>query len=278
MDPFNKPIQGVGIGLRSVHYESLIDGKPCVPWLEVLTENYIHQGERACYHLEKIRERYPMTMHGVSLSIGSSDPLNLDYLKALKSLKDRFSPCWISDHLCWSSFGNTYVPDLLPLPYTEEALKHVVSRIHQVQDYLEERILIENVSSYLTYQFSALEEWEFLCAVASQADCYLLLDINNIYVSAQNHQFDPMDYLKAMPLDRVKEMHLAGYTEQDGYLLDTHGEKIHQPVWDLYKKAIEQFQDVPTLIEWDNNIPAFDTLLEEKKKADMIMKARHATA
>jgi uncharacterized protein len=273
-----KPIQGVGIGLRAEHFETILSGQLDVPWFEALSENYIHQGERAIYHLEKVRENYPISLHGVSLSIGSSDPLNWEYLKALKTLIKNFSPGLVSDHLCWASLNKRYVPDLLPLPYTEEALNHVVARIKTVQDFLEQRILIENVSSYISYNFSDLTEWEFITQVATNSDCDLLLDVNNVYVSSQNHNFSPLEFIQALPIERVKEIHLAGFEDKGTHLLDTHGKKIHAPVWDLYAATIKRYGQVPTLIEWDMNIPSFDVLLEERVKAKMIFEAIDETA
>lgn len=269
------PIQGVGIGLRTEHLPYILTQQPNVPWFEIITENFLHQGERALYHLEKIRELYPLTFHGVSLSIGSTDPLNRDYLKALKKLIERFEPSWVSDHLCWSSANKRYVPDLLPMPYTDEAIKHTVDRIKQVQDYLGQRLLIENVSSYLSYKQSTMTEWDFVKIMIEEADCDLLLDINNIYVSAKNHKFDPLTYLKDLPKARIKEMHLAGFEDQGRYLLDTHSQPVHAPVWQLYEKAQSQFGAIPTLIEWDLNIPPFEMLLEESQKAIAIQQKVH---
>lgn len=264
------PIQGVGIGLRTEHLPHILENRPNVPWFELVTENFLHQGERAVYHLEKIRELYPVTFHGVSLSIGSTDPLNQSYLNDLKKFIDRFEPAWISDHLCWCSANNRYVPDLLPMPYTDEAIQHIINRIKRVQEHLEQRILIENVSSYLTFKQSTMSEWAFIKTIIEEADCYLLLDINNVYVSAINHDFEPLSYLKDLPSHRVKEMHLAGFEKQDGYLLDSHSQPVHDPVWELYEKAQRQFGKIPTLIEWDINIPPFETLMQESAKAQQI--------
>lgn len=278
MNVSSKPVQGVGIGLRAEHYEYVIEHQPKIPWFEALTENYIHQGERAMYHLGKVREQYPISFHGVSLSIGSSDPLNWDYLKALKQLINIFEPTMVSDHLCWASLNKQYVPDLLPLPYTEEALNHVVSRIKMVQDFLGRKILIENVSSYLNYKFSPLDEWVFVSQVALNADCHLLLDVNNVYVSSQNHGFEPNDYIQALPTDRVKEIHLAGYEDKQTHLLDTHGNPIYPQVWDLYQATLARYGQVPTLIEWDTDIPPFEVLLNEQTKAMKYFEAIHEKA
>lgn len=261
---------GYGVGLRPVHYDEILKGHPSIDWFEILSENYMVAGGRPLFVLEKIRERYPVVMHGVSLSIGSTDPLNRDYLKSLKNLAERVEPSWISDHLCWTGVGGHNLHDLLPLPYTEEAVGHVVRRVKQVQEFLGRSIALENVSSYLTYKHSTLSEWDFLKAVVEEADCQILLDINNIYVSSVNHSFDPIDYLNAIPRDRVAQFHLAGYSEKGTYLLDTHDHPVTPPVWDLYEKAVERFGEISTLIEWDDHIPAFQKLLAVANQARMI--------
>ena len=266
------PIHDVGIGLRSPHYADIERDKPHVPWFEVLIDNYLNKGGAARQHLHNIRQDYPITFHGVSMSIGSADPINRDYLAALKQAMDEFEPVHISDHLCWSSINGQYSHDLLPLPYIHKAVQHVVERIQQVQDVLQQQILIENVSSYLQYNMSAMEEWEFLVEIAERADCYILLDINNIYVSAYNQNFDPVSYLKAVPTERVREMHLAGYEDQGTHLLDTHSEAVHPPVWELYEQALQHFGAVPTLIEWDNDIPDFSVLQQEAHIASEIIR------
>ena len=266
-----RPIQGVGIGLRSPHHQLVQEQNPDVPWFEVLIDNYLGKGGAPLAHLVNICQNYPLTFHGVGMSLGSTDPLNKKYLHQLKQLVDRFQPAWVSDHLCWVSVGNRYAHDLLPLPYIEQAITLVCDRIKHVQDFLGQQILIENVSSYLTYKISVMEEWEFLQQVAEQADCHILLDINNIYVSAQNHGFDAMQYIQHIPVERVREFHLAGYEDMGTHLLDTHGEAVHEPVWRLYEKAIQHFGPAPTLIEWDNNIPAFDVLKAEAKRAAQIL-------
>ena len=264
-------IQDVGIGLRSPHYADIERDKPRIPWFEVLIDNYLNKGGAARQHLHTIRQDYPITFHGVSMSIGSADTINRDYLTALKQAMDEFEPVHISDHLCWSSINGQYSHDLLPLPYINKAVQHVVDRIQQVQDVLKQHILIENVSSYLQNNISAMEEWEFLVEIAERADCYILLDINNIYVSAFNQDFNPVRYLEAVPTERVREMHLAGYEDQGTHLLDTHSEAVHQPVWELYEKALQRFGPVPTLIEWDNNIPDFRVLQQEAQTASAVL-------
>ncbi len=266
------PIQGVGIGLRSPHYMDIERHKPAVPWFEVLIDNYLNKGGAARQHLHAIRQDYPITFHGVSMSLGSADPVNKDYLAALKLALLEFEPVHISDHLCWSSINGLYSHDLLPLPYIKNAVQHVVDRIQQVQDILQQQILIENVSSYLQYSISAMEEWEFLVDIAERADCYILLDINNIHVSACNQDFDPVHYLNAIPIEHVREMHLAGYEDQGTHLLDTHSEAVHPPVWELYEQALHRFGPVPTLIEWDNDIPEFSVLQQEAHTASEIMR------
>ena len=266
---FKKAFLGFGLGLRTEHYEAILNGDHPIDWLEILTENYFVRGGKPLYYLEKIRERYPLVMHGVSLSIGSVDPLDMDYLSQLKTLAERVQPKWISDHLCWTGIQHKNMHDLLPLPYTEEALKHVVDRIKRVQDYLGRQILIENVSSYLTYHQSAMTEWDFLTAICKQADCYLLLDINNIYVSAINHQFNAIDYIHAMPKERVCQIHLAGHSNMGDYMIDTHDQPVIDPVWDLYAEAIKRLGYVSTMIERDDNIPPLETLLEELNHAEV---------
>lgn len=261
------PPLGFGLGLRKEHYQEVLDTRPAVDWFEVLTENYLVPGGKPLHFLDRIRELYPLVMHGVSLSIGSSDPLNTDYLKQVKILAERIEPHWISDHLCWTGLNGVNAHDLLPLPYTEEALMHVAGRIQQVQDFLDRRLLIENVSSYLTYTDSTMTEWQFLSEIAERADCLILLDINNIHVSAVNHGFDPQDYLNAIPVDRVQQFHLAGHSTYENYIIDTHDAPIIEAVWELYTSARKRFGDVSTMIERDDNIPELDVLLAELDRA-----------
>lgn len=261
------PHLGFGLGLRSEHYLDLIECEHNVDWLEILSENYMIAGGKPLYYLDKVAERYPLVMHGVSLSIGSVDPLNQDYLQNLKKLTQRVKPKWISDHLCWTGTQGINLHDLMPLPYTEEALAHLVARIAQVQDFLGQRILLENVSSYLTYQHSTISEWEFLRAVAQQADCLILLDINNIHVSAHNHGFDPFTYLAAMPANRIQQIHLAGHLNKGDYSIDTHDHEIIDSVWNLYAESVKRFGHISTMIERDDDIPPLNTLLTELQKA-----------
>ena len=264
------PGLGFGLGLRTQHYQEILDSDPAIDWFEALTENYLVPGGKPLYFLDAIRARYPVVLHGVSLSIGSSDPLNRGYLAQLKSLAYRIEPAWISDHLCWTGLNGRNLHDLLPLPYTEEAVVHVSDRIRAVQDYLGCRLLIENVSSYLTYTDSCMSEWEFLGAIAERADCLILLDINNIYVSSFNHGFAPRDYLRGVPVERVQQFHIAGHRNHGDYLVDTHDEPVIDPVWRLYADACRRFGAVSTLIERDDNIPPLAGLLEEVDQARRI--------
>jgi len=258
------PPLGYGLGLRKEHYKEIIETRPEIDWFEVLTENYLVPGGKPLHYLDQICEHYPVVMHGVSMSIGSSDPLNHDYLAQVKNLARRINPHWISDHLCWTGLDGINAHDLLPLPYTEEAIQHVAQRIRQVQDFLERRILMENVSSYVTYSQSGdMTEWEFLTAVAEEADCLLLVDINNIYVSSVNHEFDPLDYLHGIPVERVQQHHMAGHSDYTDYIIDTHDDVIIEPVWDLYAEAVKRYGNVSTMIERDDNIPDLSVLLEE---------------
>lgn len=258
-------IAGFGLGLRSDHYGDLLgDERPQgVDWLEILTENYLVPGGPPLANLEKIRARYPVAMHGVSLSIGSSDPLDLDYLKQIKALADRIQPAIVSDHLCWTGYAGLNMHDLLPVPHTEEAIAHIVERVLRVQDALGRRIALENVSSYVDFSFSAVPEWEFLSAIAERADCDILLDVNNIYVSSYNHEFDPLAYLAAIPPARVRQFHLAGHENNGTHIVDTHNAPVIDPVWALYAEAVRRFGSVPAMIERDANIPPLDELLAE---------------
>lgn len=257
------PSLGFGLGLRVDHYETILNDLPAVDWFEALTENYLVPGGKPLHNLMRIREHYPIVMHGVSLSIGSAQPLDRTYLDAVKDLAKRAEPAWISDHLCWTGVGGKNLHDLLPLPYTDEALKHVVARVRTVQDVLGRRILLENVSSYVGFRDSRLSEWDFLRTVAEEADCLILLDVNNIYVSSINHEFDPRDYLAAIPAERVQQMHLAGHQNHGDYLIDTHDHPVSDPVWALYADAVRRFGCVSTMIERDANIPPLGELLEE---------------
>jgi len=272
------PHLGFGVGLRRQHYAYILEHRPAVDWFEVISENFMVRGGRPLLILEEIRSRYPIVCHGVSLSIGSTDALNLDYLRQLSALVRRFEPAWISDHLCWTSIGGHNAHDLLPLPYTEEAIEHVVQRVVRVQDILGRRILLENVSSYLQFTHSTLPEWEFLAAVAERADCGILLDINNIHVSAFNHGFDPYAYVAAVPPARVQQFHLAGYSDHGTYLHDTHDHPVSEAVWQLYAAAVRRFGQRPTLIEWDDQIPDFEVVHGEALRARAIVTEIHRNA
>jgi uncharacterized protein (UPF0276 family) len=267
------PIKGFGLGLRPSHYEDLLEESHAIDWLEIITENYLVPGGKPLHYLERIRSRFPVVMHGVSLSIGSTDPVDREYLAGVRELAQRIEPAWISDHLCWTGVEGRNVHDLLPLPYTEEALACVVSRVGEVQDVLGRQILLENVSSYLTYRSSDMTEWEFLSEVARRADCAILLDINNIHVSAMNHGFDASRYLRAVPKERVRQFHLAGHSDMGDHLIDTHDHPIAAPVWALYREALAHFGSVPTMIERDDDIPPLAELVAELDVARAIATA-----
>ncbi len=271
-----------GIGLRAEHYDAVLNTRPPVGWLEVHSENYFGAGGKPLDYLERIRAHYPLSLHGVGLSVGSTDPLDRRHLAALKALIRRFEPALVSEHLSWGSVGGRHFNDLLPLPYTEEALYHLVARVAQVQDVLGRSILIENPSSYLQYAASAIPEWEFLTELARRSGCGVLLDVNNIYVSACNHGFDASAYLRAIPRHVVQEIHLAGFTVNrfdDGeILIDTHNQPVYPAVWALYRQAVQRFGLIPTLIEWDTDLPELAVLVAEAQRADAILEERHAQA
>lgn len=258
---------GFGLGLRPQHYRDILDGNPAVDWFEIISENYMIPGGQPLRMLDRIAERYPLVMHGVSMSIASTAPLDREYLESLKTLARRVQPRWISDHLCWTGVHGVNLHDLLPVPYTEEALSHVVSRITQVQDLLGCRIAIENVSSYLEYQCSEMSEWDFVAEMARRADCLLLLDVNNVFVSGYNHDFDSRAFIAAIPTERVVQFHLAGHSEGNDCLIDTHDAPIRPEVFSLYGKALERFGPVSTMIERDDNIPPLAELVAELDQA-----------
>jgi uncharacterized protein (UPF0276 family) len=266
-------LQRAGIGLRAPHYHQLLETRPAVGWLEVHSENFFTAGGPIRNFLQRFRELYPISLHGVGLSLGSTDPLSLTHLAKVKELADRIEPALVSEHLCWCHAGGRHLNDLLPLPYTEEALDHVVSRIGKAQEYLRRQIMVENVSSYLEFVDSTIPEWEFVTEVSRRAGCGILLDVNNIYVSSVNHRFDPDAYLACIPVEAVGEIHLAGFDQTDECLIDTHGNRVADPVWVLYEKALQRFGPKPTLIEWDTDIPALDVLLDEAEKASAFMRA-----
>lgn len=268
-------LEGVGIGMRAPHYREIIETHPDVGWLEVHSENYFGEGGLPLHYLEQARVKYSVSLHGVGLSLGSIDPLNREHLRKLKRLIDWIDPGLVSEHLCWSSVDGQYLNDLLPLPYTKEAIAHLVPRIVEAQNFLGRRLLVENPSSYLQFQHSTIPEWAFLAEVAERADCGILLDLNNIYVSARNHRFDAIDYLRAMPAARVHEIHLAGHTvqhhETGEILIDTHNARISDAVWMLYHTALRQYGARPTLIEWDSDLPSLEVLISEADTAACIM-------
>lgn len=276
--PFPIPARA-GIGLRAPHYHELLDTLPAVGWLEVHSENYFGEGGQPLHYLEQARSHYPLSLHGVGLSLGSADELNRVHLGKLKRLAERFEPALVSEHLCWCSAGGRYLNDLLPLPYTEEALALVSRHIDQAQTFLGRRILVENVSSYLQFTHSTLPEWEFLAETAARSGCGILLDVNNIYVSAVNHGFDADRYLESIPVAAVGEIHLAGFDSTGECLIDTHGKPVADEVWALYRRAVRRFGRVPTLIEWDTDIPPLAVLLDEARKADALLEeADHGCA
>lgn len=264
------PQLGHGVGLRAEHFCRILDGTARADWFEVISENYMIRGGRPLKILEKAREIAPIVLHGVSMNLGGVDPLGEDYLKQLDLLIRRFQPAWISDHLCFSAVGGHFAHDLLPLPFTQESLANVSSRIRRVQERLGRCILIENVSSYLAYQHSIISEWAFLSAVAEEADCGILLDLNNVYVNSVNQGFDPLEYLAAIPKARVGQFHLAGHSDAGTHLLDTHDQPIAPQVWSLYREAVRHFGPISTLIERDDNLPAFEELIAESEQARAI--------
>jgi len=265
------PHLGLGVGLRSMHFAHLLKERPAVDWLEIISENFMDSGGRPRYVLDQLAEQYPIVMHGVSMSIGSTEPLNIEYLRKLKSLADRVNAKWVSDHVCWTGVAGLNAHDLLPIPYSEATLRHVVERIGIVQDVLERPLVLENPSSYVTFASSTMSEWEFLSRMANDADCGLLLDVNNVYVSSVNHDFDPAEYIRAIPSERVVQFHLAGHTNRGTHLIDTHDSHVISPVWELYRLAHELTGGAATLLEWDANIPEFPVVHAEVLKSRQFM-------
>jgi uncharacterized protein (UPF0276 family) len=267
MNRFGFPDLGIGIGLRASHFGEILSRWPKLDWFEVLSENYMDTGGRPQWVLDQVSERYPVALHGVSLSIGSTDPLDREYLRKLKALAERTKARWVSDHLCWTGVLGRNTHDLLPLPYDEATLRHVVARVRQVQDLLERPLAIENPSSYVAFAASTMSEWEFLARLAEAADCALLLDVNNVYVSAFNHGFEAERYVDAIPADRVVQYHLAGHTHKGTHIIDTHSGPALDAVWALYARASARTGPVSTLFEWDEAIPSFDEVRAEAAKA-----------
>jgi uncharacterized protein len=263
---FGLPYLGYGLGLRSQHYDHIINNKPQIDWFEIISENYINSRGRPREKLDEIRSHYPIVMHGVSLSIGSTDALDLPYLKQLKQLAAEINPVWISDHLCWTGISGKNTHDLLPMPLTKESLQHLIPRIKQVQDFWGRPLLLENPSSYLTFRADSIPEYEFIAELAEKADCALLLDVNNIYVASYNQRINPHKYIDAIPQNRVVQIHLAGHTNVGTHIVDTHDSHVSEEVWHLYDHAISRFGSVSTMIEWDGNIPEFAVLEAELAK------------
>jgi uncharacterized protein len=264
---------GHGIGLRPKHFRDFLEGRPKVDWVEAISENFMVRGGRPLHVLEKVRRDMPVVLHGVSASIGATEPLDPRYLQELAALVQRIEPALVSDHLCWGRHSGEYVHDLWPLPYTEEAVAHVAARVDAVQEALGRQILLENVSSYVSYQESTMTEWEFLGQIAERSDCGILLDINNVYVSSRNHGFDPRAYIAGVPAARVQQIHLAGHTDKGSFVLDSHDAPVADVVWELHAHALGVLGKVPTLVEWDDQIPSLDIVLAESQKA-AVMEAR----
>jgi len=263
---------GFGLGLRAPHFEQIIAEKPAVDWFEIISENYFVAGGKPWHYLNKIRADYPIVMHGVSMSIGSIDPINKDYLNQLKNTIARVEPQWVSDHLCFTQVGGINSHDLLPMPYTSEALDHLANKISQVQDYLGREMIFENVSSYLTYNDSQMSEWEFLAQLHKQTGCKFLMDVNNVYVSARNHDFNAMDYLSAIPSTAIAQIHLAGHQDFGTHIIDTHDGDVPDAVWDLYAQYAKTLNPVSTMIERDDNIGSLDDLITELEHAKTLVK------
>lgn len=256
-------VDGFGLGLRVEHYQNFLDQQPRVDWLEMTSENFMVPGGKPLFYLDAIRSCYPMVMHGVSLSIGSCDPLDMQYLGELKALIERVEPAWVSDHLCWTGVDHTNLHDLLPMPYTEEALQHMCRRVDQVQNYLGRPLVLENVSSYVNFTFDEMPEWAFIAALLKRSGCQLLLDVNNVYVSSVNHGFDAKTYIDAMPAAQIRQIHLAGHEDHGDYIIDTHDHDVCEPVWALYEYTVQRLGLLPTLIERDDNMPPLAALLDE---------------
>ncbi len=264
---------GVGIGLRIPHYRHILEQRPVVGWFEIISENYMVEGGNALAVLDRILEQYRVVQHGVSMYFGSAEPLNREHLRRLKALVKRTKTPWLTDHLCWGSVDGTYTHDLLPMPYTFEAAQITAAKIREARDLLEVPIAVENVSSYAEFHVSEMTEWQFLNEVVEQADCGVLLDVNNIYVSSRNHSFDPYEYLNSVPPERVAQIHIAGHSRFRKYILDTHDHPVIDPVWKLYEHAISKIGSTATLLEWDDRIPSFEKVHSEALKAKKFLHA-----
>ncbi len=269
--PDGKPrYLGFGLGLRAQHYADILNGNPNIEWFEVISENYMVPGGQPLRILDQIRARYPIVMHGVSLSIASTAPFDVDYLKDLKTLADRTDPVFVSDHLCWTGVHGVNLHDLLPFPYTREALDHVVARIQHVQDHLKRPLALENVSTYVQFRNSEMPEWEFIAEMTKRTGCWLVFDVNNVFVSAFNHEYDPYEFIAGIPSDRVVQFHLAGHEHNMTHIIDTHDAMVCDEVWTLYQAALKRFGPVSTIIERDDDIPPLPTMLEELEKARLL--------
>jgi len=277
MNRFGIDDLGIGVGLRTVHFGEILAARPAIDWFEVLSENFMDTGGRPLHVLDEVVQRYPVALHGVSLSIGSTDPLDRAYLRKLRWLARRTHARWVSDHLCWTGVLGRNTHDLLPLPYDDATLRHVVRRVREVQDVLERPLVLENPSTYLAFASSTMSEWEFLARLSEQADCGLLLDVNNVYVSAFNHGFDPREYIDAIPADRVVQYHLAGHTNKGTHIIDTHEGPALDAVWELYARSSARTGPVSTLFEWDSEIPPFEVVRAEAEKARPLRGAIPAT-
>ena len=272
------PDLGIGVGLRTVHYAHVLEKRPRVDFFEILSENYMDTGGRPLWVLDQVAEAYPIVLHGVSMSIGSTDALDIEHLQKLKALADRTRALWVSDHLCWTGVSGRNTHDLLPMPLTEEALSHVISRVKRVSEILERPLILENASTYAEFTSSSMTEWEFFGRMMEEADCGMLLDVNNVYVSAFNHGFDPIAYLDAIDPSRVTQYHLAGHTNKGTHIIDTHSDYVIDAVWDLYRHAVARTGNVSTLLEWDGNIPDFGTVHAEALKARAYRKQEKTVA
>jgi uncharacterized protein len=277
MNRFGLPDLGIGIGLRTVHFGEILSGRPAIDWFEVLSENFMDTGGRPLFVLEQVVERYPVALHGVSLSVGSTDALDRGYLQKLKALAKRTRARWVSDHLCWTGVLGRNTHDLLPLPYDRATLRHVTRRVKQVQDALERPLVLENPSTYLEYARSTMTEWEFLSELCDATGCGLLLDVNNVYVSSYNHGFDARQYIDGIPADRVVQVHLAGHTNEGTHILDTHSGRAIPQVWKLYERLVARTGRVSTLFEWDASIPPLATVVREAAKARRYRTSARAT-
>jgi uncharacterized protein (UPF0276 family) len=267
-----------GIGLRSAHHEALLAERPAVGFIEAHTENYFHDGGAAMHALQRARANYPLSLHGVGLGLGSADGVDREHLARVRRAIARFEPALVSEHACWSHAGGEHFNDLLPLPYTDEAAQWLARQVAEAQDFLGRQLLIENVSAYVTFEHSRLSEWEFLAAVVAESGCALLLDVNNVYVNAQNFGLDAGEFIAGLPLASVREIHVAGHARNGAILIDDHGSRVCEPVWELYRQAIARFGPQPTLVEWDNHIPPLHELVEEARRAEQILEEVHGLA